>query len=418
MTALFRLSLGLLLVALALVSWLTPVAQPLRAALARWSDTDILTVDCGSGNLLELCRRAAEQFEQATTYTVQVMPSPSDPSLHLDYLQELIHTEARSLDVYLLDSSWVGQLASGLAPVRADTTQLVTAGLVNDTVAGQLLALPLTLDLGILYFNQALLDKHGVKVPDSYQDLERSARYVRLREDEFLWGYGWITTGDAVTDWLVERLAAEAAGTLVEQDGAITVLNQLAIRTFSDVAQWAGDLAPGSGQLENSAQLDAAWRAGQVLFRRGWASSYISEPQPAFASFAALPAGDARRASVLGGWQLAVSRYSRHQDAAQAFIAYLTSADIQTELALAGYLPARQDSYLVPQVRGLHPLYSDLPALLDAAVLRPSTVTGEHYAALSGAVQRAVASLLNGQDPKVMAQALADALSGIKGSGW
>ena len=76
---------------------------------------------------------------------------------------------------------------------------------------------------------------------------------------------------------------------------------------------------------------------GGAAFLRMWSSAYAKLKQSNVSfDVAPLPA----YVSMVGGWQLAVPKYSRYPHAAAEFIRYLTSPEVQKWRALQGtYLP-------------------------------------------------------------------------------
>jgi trehalose/maltose transport system substrate-binding protein len=126
---------------------------------------------------------------------------------------------------------------------------------------------------------------------------------------------------------------------------------------------------------------------------------------------AALPRGagpDGRHSATLGGEQLAVSRYSRHPDAAASLVAHLTSAAEQKRRAIIGGMnPTIRALYRDPEVLAANPFFGELYATFVNAVARPSAVTGSRYNQVSAEFWNAVHTVLSGQrEPEVALQRL------------
>jgi trehalose/maltose transport system substrate-binding protein len=115
---------------------------------------------------------------------------------------------------------------------------------------------------------------------------------------------------------------------------------------------------------------------------------------------APLPRGgaDGSHASTLGGWQLAVSRYSRHPRLAADLVRYLTSAREQKRRAVeASFNPSRPELYRDAQILDANPFMGFLGAAMNDAVPRPSAVSGSRYNRLSNRFWNAVHSVLSGK---------------------
>src|SRR5690606_41779727 len=97
------------------------------------------------------------------------------------------------------------------------------------------------------------------------------------------------------------------------------------------------------------------FQAGNAAFMRNWPYAYSlgNAPDSAIAGLfdvAPLPAGDGGSgAGTLGGWQLAVSRYSANPEIAADVALFLASPEGQTFRAIEGSLPPTAA-----------PLYADL----------------------------------------------------------
>jgi len=103
-------------------------------------------------------------------------------------------------------------------------------------------------------------------------------------------------------------------------------------------------------------------------------------------------------ASTLGGWQLAVSKYSKNPAVAADLVRYLTSAAVQKQRALTGsYAPTIMRLYDDPEILATHPFFAKLRPILENAVLRPVVQTGDNYMAVTTYFWDAVHNVLQGQ---------------------
>jgi trehalose/maltose transport system substrate-binding protein len=126
---------------------------------------------------------------------------------------------------------------------------------------------------------------------------------------------------------------------------------------------------------------------------------------------APLPRGgeDGRHAATLGGWQLAVSRYSENPEIAADLVMHLTSAEEQKRRAIIGsYNPTIPALYEDPEVLEANPFFGDLYETFVSAVPRPSTATGGSYNQMSNEFWNAVHTVLTGQ------QSAADSLAALE----
>jgi len=113
-----------------------------------------------------------------------------------------------------------------------------------------------------------------------------------------------------------------------------------------------------------------------------------------------LPAGDSGSgAATLGGWQLAVSKYSEHPEEAAKLALYMASYDEQKYRAIEGSLnPTIKALYEDPEVLEAAPFFGSLYDVFINAVARPSTATAPQYSDVSAAFFNSVHSVLTGEE--------------------
>ena len=191
---------------------------------------------------------------------------------------------------------------------------------------------------------------------------------------------------------------------------------------------WVGDIAP-EGVL-NYAEEEArgVFQSGNAVFMRNWPYAWAlsqSEDSPVKGKVGVtvLPRGDGeggRHTGVLGGWNLAVSKYSDEPEAAADLVMFLTSYEQQKIRAVRGsYNPTRPALYEDEDVLEAAPFFGELPDTFVNAVARPSRVTGENCNRVSGAFYEAVHATKSG---RMTAAAALDELEGelasIRRRGW
>jgi len=148
------------------------------------------------------------------------------------------------------------------------------------------------------------------------------------------------------------------------------------------------------------------WQAGNAAFMRNWPYAFSlgnAEGSEIAGKFAVMPlpkgGADGQNADTLGGWQMAVSRYSDDVDAAAEFAVCMTSYEAQKIRAVEGsMLPTIGDLYFDEDVLEAQPFFGQLyDVFAGGAVARPSTVTGEDYNQVSTIYFTEVNKVLTGQ---------------------
>ncbi|MEL7236106.1 MAG: extracellular solute-binding protein, partial [Chloroflexota bacterium] len=263
----------------------------------------------------------------------------------------------------------------------------------NNTLSDALIAMPWYADLGLLYYRADLLEKYGLSVPVTWDELAESAQIIqegeRAEGNGNFWGYVWQgALGEATMVNGLEWQAAEGGGVIITPDGQVQVNNAETIDAVQRAAGWVGRISPDNVIAATPEDSRAIWNEGNAAFMRNWTYAYnlTVQNETIGTSFglAPLPGGNERVAATLGGWSMAVSKYSDNVDAAVSLALYLTSEEQQKFRALdGGYPPTVLSVYDDPELQGLAtaPLFEQLFETLNtnSAVARPSTVTGERY---------------------------------------
>src|SRR6267378_1740893 len=355
-----------------------------------------------------------QQFTRETGIRVKLLPSPESAREKLALWQELLGTGASGPDVYGIDVIWPGILNEyfiDLKPYFANEIPLhfpvMAAGY---TVDNKLVAMAYRADIGLLYYRTDLLRQYGYREPPgTWDELETMAARIqageRAKGKKQFWGFVWQGAADEVlTCDALEWQAAEGGGRIIEEDKTISVNNPQAIRAWQRAARWVGSISPPGVVGYREWDSLNVWVAGDAAFMRNWPSAYVDSQaagSPIRNKFdvALLPGGKGGRVGTLGGWGLAVSRFSAHPREALELVRYLTRRDVQVKRSsVLSQPPILPELYNLPEVLEPNPRFDLLSqAFQTGIVLRPSNVTGKKYQDVTDAYIQAVHSVLTGE---------------------
>ena len=384
-----------------------------------------LTIACGrTARETALCRESADAWAAKTGHRVQVITTPTDDAQRLTRYLDLLQVRAPELDVLEIDALWCGQLNAHLAdlkPLIADhngadhnggdpdkaASDFLDPLIRNATLGERLVALPWYLELGLLYYRSDLLARYNLQVPRTWSEVEDAALRIqeaqRLLGNTSFWGFVWPGGDDeALTATAIEWISSQGGGTLVEPDGRVSVNNPRAQFALQRAADWIRGITPAAALTATPQDNLDGFRTGAAGLMRNWSTAWASlqdQPTPVTerVAVAPLPKGSGAPASVLGGGQLAVSRYSRHPREAASLVQHLTGTAVQRRRALdAGFNPTRADLYTDPELIAARPLLADLAPVLPYLIARPSTPTGAQYPEVSATFAAAVRAVLRG----------------------
>lgn len=376
-----------------------------------------LTISCGAvGAELTLCKEGVARWEAQSGHSVEVVSTPNSATERLSLYQQILNARSGDIDVLQIDVVWPGMLAPHLVDLNDYLPQGTTDGFFdaivdNNTVDGRLVAMPWFTDAGVLYYRKDLLEKYGLAVPTTWKQLTEAARTVQAGErqaghDDF---WGFVFQGRAYEGLTVDALEWIASypdgGTIVDDAGDITVDNPQAAKALTLAASWINDISPQGVLNYTEEEARGVFQSGNALFMRNWPYAWdlVQSEQSDIrdkVGVVALPAGgaDGHSAAVLGGWNLAVSRYSEHPQMAADLVAFLTSPEEQKRRAIEGaYNPTLPALYKDKQVLAAVPFFGTLYTTFTSAIPRPSAVTGDKYPRVSNAFFNTVHEVLSGK---------------------
>jgi trehalose/maltose transport system substrate-binding protein len=416
-----------------LVGLLTSVT--LVAASAQAAELSIVSGDTGNG--LAFLRSQLDKFEAETGNTVTVVPMPSSTSDQFGQYKLWLAAGNADIDVYQTDVIWAPQLADQFV----DLTE-AAAGIVGDhfpsiiesqTVDGKLVALPAFTDAPALFYRKDLLEKYSKPVPTTWDEMAATAQ--EIMDGERAAGnpemYGFVFQGNAyegLTCDALEWVKSNGGGQIVEADGTISINNPQAAAAIDRAASWIGTISPEGNLAYQEEESRGVWQLGNSVFMRNWPYAYAlgsgdDSAVKGLFDVAPLPAGDgegAGSAATLGGWNVAVSKYSPDPEEAIKLALFLSSTAVQKERAIAqSNLPTIPSLYEDADVLAASPFMANWKAIFEQAVPRPSAPTKIKYNEVSSLFWSAVHNTLSGNGTAAEnLEGLEADLTDLKGEAW
>jgi trehalose/maltose transport system substrate-binding protein len=371
-------------------------------------------IECGAPSPgQDVCMTSAKEWAKKTGNEVQFVATPADSNEQLALLQQLLGSGSDKIDVLQIDVVWPGILANQLVDLKPYSKgaekQHFASIVANDTVGGKLLAMPWYIDTGMMYYRKDLLEKYSLKPPTTWDEMSAAAKKVQDAEraagNDKLWGYVWQGRAyEGLTCDALEWLASFNGGTIVDPKGKVTVSNPNAVKALDTAAKWVGTISPKA--VLNFAEEEArgVFQSGNAVFMRNWPYAWSLLNQDGSAvkgkvGVMMLPKGGSagRHASALGGWQLAVSRYSKNPKLAADLVMYMTSAEVQKYRAIkASFNPTIPALYQDKDIIKASPFMAELYPTFASAVPRPSTVTAIKYNQVSNQFWNTAHDVLSG----------------------
>jgi trehalose/maltose transport system substrate-binding protein len=389
-----------------------------------------------TGKNLSFLRDQIAKFEKETGHKVNLVTMPASSSEQFSQYRLWLAAGNKDVDVYQTDVIWAPQLAEQFVDLTEATKDVIgehfPSIIQSQTVNGKLVALPFYTDAPALYYRKDLLDKYGKTPPKTWDELAATAKEIQDKEraagSADIWGF--VFQGNAyegLTCNALEWIKSSGGGQIIEPDGTISVNNEKAAAAVEKVKEWIGTIAPKGVLAYQEEESRGVWQTGNAVFMRNWPYAYAlgnGDDSAVKGKFevAPLPAatdGD-QPSSTLGGWNLAVSKYSDEQEAAIAFVKFLGSAETQKVRAIElSNLPTIAALYDDAEVAAAQPFMPHWKPIFQSAVPRPSAVAKVKYNEVSSKFWSAVHNTLSGNGTAAENLELLEVeLTELKGDAW
>jgi multiple sugar transport system substrate-binding protein len=359
---------------------------------------------------------------------VTLIPLPNESDDQHAQLVANLQTKSSRYDVMSLDVIWTAEFAAngwivplngGLFPLR----EFLPPALATARYAGRLYAVPFTSNAGLLYYRKDILAAAHRHPPRTWAQLARLAS--TLAPEHRMGGYaGQFAPYEGLTVNFAEAVGS-AGGSILSPGGTRVTLDspqaRAGLRLLLDglKAGWIPAAALGYDEAASA----RAFEQGKLLFLRNWPYVYGQASRPGDGNrvagkfgVTALPGPTGPGSSVLGGANLAISAYSRHQRTALAFIKFLTSLPSERRVLVAGslppawtrlyqdkalirrfpYLPALQKAILTARPRPQIPNYNQLSLAISSTIHQALVLRRPAGPAITGLTRQLNSFLRNG----------------------
>lgn len=319
-------------------------------------------------------------------------------------------------DVVNADVVWTAEFAARgwIAPLdgKIDTSALLPATVATATYNGKLYAAPYTSDGGMLYYRKDL-----VPTPPTTWD-ELKADCAVATQNKMGCYAGQFAQYEGLTVNVSEAINS-AGGDIVKNSGKDVTVDSAEARAGLQflVDGFKQGYIPKEAITYQEEEGRRAFQQGHLLFLRNWPYVYNLAQAPGKDSVvqgkfavAPLPGPNGPGSSTLGGHNLALSSFSKHQQSAIDWMTFMESTDIQrpllTELSNAPVVASLYDD---PQLQQQVPYLATLKQSILKAKTRPVTPV---YNEVTLAVEKNAYEALQGN--KSVDDALKDMAADIK----
>ena len=396
---------------------------------------ELFYVSGAVGNAIADFATIVKPWEEATGHTVTMVPMPASTTDQFAQYRLWLAAGSTDIDVYATDVIWAPQLADSFVDLTEVAKDLAPthfpAIIQSQTVKGKLVALPMFTDAPALYYRKDLLEKYGVAVPKTWAELTTAAQTIQDGEkaaNPDFWGFVWQGNAyEGLTCDALEWVKSFGGGQIVEPDGTVSINNPNAVAALEQAKAWVGTISPEGVLAYQEEEARGVWQTGNAAFMRNWPYAYTlgngddSKVKGLFA-VTTLPIGKEgdSSAATLGGWNVAVSKFSTHQEAAISLAMYLAGPEAQKQRAInESNLPTIVALYDDADIAAAQPIIPQWKDVFLNAVPRPSAPTLGKYSEVSSKFFNAVHATLSGDGSAADNLAALEAdLNDLKGDAW
>jgi multiple sugar transport system substrate-binding protein len=316
-------------------------------------------------------------------YTISYQQLPTGSDGQRQQMVRRLAAHDSSLDILGLDVTWEAEFAQAgwVVPWTGTYKAQAEAGTLGPALQtamwkGQLVAVPDNTNTQLLWYRSDLVPTPPTTWAQMIADAEQLAKegkphYIEIQGAQY----------EGTTVWF-NTMVASAGGNILNPDATQVTLGPQAVTALSIMKQLASSSAADPSldvQMENPNRL--AMEAGTAAFELNYPFVYpaMKADNPTlFKSFKWAPypeitAGTPAKVTI-GGIDLAVSAYSRHQDL--AFQAALCLRDAQNQVigaTVGGVPPTIASLYNDPRLFADYPFHADILSELENASVRPKT---------------------------------------------
>jgi multiple sugar transport system substrate-binding protein len=310
---------------------------------------------------------------KAQGLSVRILEFPASADEQRQQFVQRQEARDAECDVFRSDVIWTAEFASqgwlyDMSPyVNRIKSRMLAPAIETATYDGRVWGVPSYTNAALLYYRK---DKVS-SPPQTWQDLYKQAASSG----------GIVFQGAAyeglTCDWL--ELAFAAGGSVLSKDGKTATIdspqNVQATKLLADAVKQGA--APRSVATYMEPESLAAWQTGKYAFMRNWPYAYSLSQDTARLKgkfdVAPLPAFEgAGRASILGGGNSVISRFSKNPGGALAVVDFLASQDWQTTLtAKFSQMSPFKATYDQPSVKKAIPFADDIRKAIEQARARP-----------------------------------------------
>ncbi len=381
------------------------------SATAYAQQTTLRVFSGGANQRPDLMRKLFDQYQAKNpNIKVEIETGGATSELQRQYLSTVLNAKDPAIDIYLIDivnpaqyygAGWLEPLDAYVGKPADAMKPFLPVYATSNVVDGKVAAMPAFADAMFMYYRKDLLDKYKLAEPKTWDELAAAASKIQKGENnpnlQGLSIQGAPIEGAVCTFllpyWGQGKDFNDAAGKMTLDKPAATK----GLSTWLSMVD-QGVIKKNVAEVKTPDTVNE-FKAGQVVFAINWGFAWDRfkddkdstvqgkvgvMPLPAMAG--------GKSATCVGGWQWAVSAFSKNKAAAAGLVKHLASAESSKFLAVEGSLLATyQGVYTDADVVKAVPWFKDAANVVIAGKSRPLS---KDYGQVSDVIRTTTSAVL------------------------
>jgi multiple sugar transport system substrate-binding protein len=366
----------------------------------------------GQNQRPDLMRKLFDQFQAKNPgVKIEIETGGSTAELQGAYLAKVLEAKDSALDIFMIDitqprryasKGWIEPLNQHLGePVKVLADHLPVYRTTN-VIDGKIVAMPGFADAMFVYFRRDLLEKHGVREPRTWDQLATAVKKIQAGEKNPAL-QGLSIQGAPIEGTVCTFLLPlwSKGGDLADSNGKLKMDLPMA---QAGVEQWLklvdqGVVAKNVSEVKTGDTVND-FKAGNVIFAINWGFAWDRFQADADTKVKGkvdvMPmlrvADNSKSATCIGGWQWAVSAFSKNKAMAAKLVGFMSTPEASKLLAVEGsLLPAFPSVYTEPAYTAKVPWASGAGVIATFGRSRPVSA---RYPEVSEIVRTGMSAML------------------------
>jgi multiple sugar transport system substrate-binding protein len=383
------------------------------ASLPAAAQTKLRVFSGGQNQRPDLMRKLFDQYQAKNPgVTIEIETGGATSELQRQYLSTVLNAKDSAIDVFMIDvinpaqyfsSGWIEPLNSLVGDPGTVLKPYLPVYASANVVDGKVVAMPAFADSMFMYYRKDLLAKHGVAEPKTWDELAAASKKIQAAEGnpnlQGLSIQGAPIEGAVCTFllpyWSQGKEFNDAAGKMtLDKAAAVKGLN-----TWLGLVE-QGVLKKNVAEVKTGDTVNE-FKAGQVVFAINWGFAWdrfqsdkdsTVQGKVGVMPLPAMTGG--KSATCIGGWQWAVSAFSKNKAEAAKLVKFMSSPESSKLLAIEGSLmPVYAGVYTDADVVKAVPWFKDAAQVVVAGQSRPKS---ERYGEVSDVIRTTTSAVLAG----------------------